>query len=105
MKNKIFVYKNDDCWWFDDPDKEIIKEELVLGVPEFIENLTNDNSFYLEFSDLYFENSIKLEYSHYEEEGSIYINNGNKMWFCSVLFKYFTKSPKYLFIKICNHSK
>ena len=97
----INVYKWDDCWWFDDLEKDIKKEELVMGAPEFINNFIDRDKFNLIFSDDEFENfDFKLTYKGFEESGHIYIFEDHEIWLCSVLLKYFQLPPNNLYLKI-----
>lgn len=98
---EIYVYKFDDCWWFDDLNKNIIKEELVLGVPEFIEKFINKNEFKLKFSEIEIKDyDFKFDFIRLEEEGHIYKTFDHEIWLCSVLLKYFDNNPNKLYFKI-----
>lgn len=100
---EIKVYKWDDCWWFDDINKNIIREELVLGTPEFIEQFIDKNEFNLLFSDSeIIDYDFKFTFNRLEEEGhiySLYDNDAIEIWLCSVLLNYFENVPNNLFIK------
>ena len=101
--NEIRVYKWDDCWWFDDPVKIIIKEELVMGSPEFIEKRLAEGSeeFNLIFSDREIVDcDFVLEFSRFEESGYIYQCRNQEMWLCSVLKKYYDIVPENLYLKV-----
>jgi hypothetical protein len=100
---EIKVYKWDDCWWFDDINKNIIREELVLGTPEFIEQFIDKNEFNLLFSDYeIIDYDFKFTFNRLQEEGHIYSlcdNDAIEIWLCSVLLNYFDNVPNNLFIK------
>jgi hypothetical protein len=96
---EIKVKKWDDCWWFDDINKNIIKEELVLGAPEFIEQFIGKDEFTLIFSNTYIKNNnLKLSFNRLEEEGHIYNYNDHEIWLCSVLLKYFDNPPSDIYL-------
>lgn len=103
--NVIRVYKWDDCWWFDDTNKGIIKEELVMGSPEFIENFIIETKNILEFKLLFSERELsigwdfKFTFIRFEEAGYIYECAGNEIWLCSVLNQYYDSAPENIYIK------
>lgn len=98
---EIYVYKFDDCWWFDDKIKNIMGEELVMGVPEFIETYINKNEFRLNFSAVEIEDyDFKFDFIRREEEGHIYKTFDHEIWLCSILLKYFDNHPNVLYFKI-----
>lgn len=114
--HKIYVYKSDDCWWFDDPKKNITREELVLGTPEFIEEFLSTENFDLIFDDSPIgEDQITIHFSRHEEGGHIYSadaesatlsgryqarNKTTEFWLCNVLLQYFQKPPDKIYL-IC----
>lgn len=105
--NIIRVYKWDDCWWFDDLDKGVIKEELVMGSPEFIEEFIIEKKNIHEFILLFSEHEpcvwdFKFTFMRFEEEGYIYECDGNEIWLCSVLKQYYETIPKNIYIKSLN---
>jgi hypothetical protein len=102
--NVIRVYKWDDCWWFDDVEKGIVKEELVGGSPEFIENFIIEAKNIFEFNLVFSSDELegydfKLTFVRFEEAGYIYKWCGNEMWLCSVLNQYYDLAPEKIYLK------
>jgi len=101
--NLIRVYKWDDCWWFDDAEKGIVKEELVMGSPEFIEDFIvgtrNVSEFDLMFGDGMTDYDFMLTFVRFEEAGYVYRWDSNEMWLCSVLNRYYDLAPEKIYLK------
>ncbi len=100
------AYKDEDSWFVQDLNGFSKQDnELVLGVPEFLERFLPESK------------KIKIYYYTTPQTGSIeltmistsffgttysYTYKGSKysLWLCPVLFWYFPEAPKRLFVKM-----
>lgn len=107
MDNSLFVicpYKHNGTWVFDDEDVDLVKEPFVFGIPEMIDQLTQeildaDKGFKLIFSAKPFPKyQAKLTWVREECEGNWYvINEQEEGWLCPALLKYFDQAPKEIY--------
>jgi hypothetical protein len=111
--NQIFTIKPylwEGIWVFDDPDRGLIKEALVAGMPEMIELATEqagivhpESGFIALFSKDPFPGAmIALEWVREDMGGNVYRwpETGMEGWLCPALFRYFTTPPKQLHLAV-----
>lgn len=114
MGNSIMTikpYKENSVWVFDEEKFNIQKEPFVCGMNEIIDEILKqnydkenpDNGFNCVFSNNMFPDyQEKLTFIKEEMGGAWYIHEKTNMkgWLCPVLYTYFEKSPKEIFIKV-----
>jgi pimeloyl-ACP methyl ester carboxylesterase len=111
--NQIFTikpYRWEGIWVFDDPQRGLIKEALVAGMPEMIEFATQqagiphpERGFVALFSkDPFPGEMIALEWVREDMGGNVYRwpEVGLEGWLCPALFRYFTTAPKRLHLAV-----
>lgn len=108
MDNSLIVimpYKFKGLWVFDDDRVNLLQEPFVFGVPEMIDEITqnipnSDKGFRLLFSEKPFPHyQYCLKWLREEYEGNWYEFNDKEGWLCPALLKYFDKAPKNIYIK------
>jgi len=110
MMNIIFCivpYKHSGTWVFDDPDRDLIKEPFVAGVPEILDRLTEDikgaeEGFRLTFSAGPFPGCALQAYRMTSEYGGSWYQcpqYGAEGWLCPALLKYFKSAPPELYVR------
>jgi hypothetical protein len=109
--NSISPYKSGGGWVFDDKSRGLYGEAFVSGIPNIItnmlsmENIIADN-FTVIFSQIKFPGAkyVLEKISGNIGSGTTYsIELGGNIlsgWLCPALGKYFTKSPKKIYIQI-----
>jgi hypothetical protein len=101
----VHVYRLDGDWYMDDPEKEIILEELIRGMPEIIEHLVGKRTdrFICTFSEqARLGKSAALE-KHAESEGGCwYVLKGTSLrgWLCPTIFRYFNTIPAVIYLDV-----
>lgn len=112
--NVISPYLDNGVWVFDGPDKNLVKEALIAGIPEIIEHVCQNenienykNGFSVVFSKNPFPgHKVVLDHVKQDEYGSgnYYQLKGTDFigWLCPALFKYFTEAPKQIYIDVKN---
>lgn len=109
MPNAILViapYWHAGTWVFDDPDRGLVKEPFVSGIPEMIDELVRDipdarAGFRLLFSATPFPGHQSVFARHRSEFGGTWYRGGAgaEGWLCPALFKYFDEAPAELYAK------
>jgi hypothetical protein len=109
MPNAILViapYWHAGTWVFDDPDRGLVKEPFVSGIPEMITEMTRHipdarNGFRLLFSATPFPGHQAVFTKHRSEFGGTWYRSdaGAEGWLCPALFKYFDDAPPKLYAK------
>ncbi len=103
----ISPYWHQGTWVFDDPKAGLVREPFVAGVPEMMNLLVKDiptarEGFRLTFSARPFPGfQQKLRWVRAESGGNYYRLSDPPMegWLCPAMFKYFTQTPKDLYVK------
>jgi len=103
----IVPYRYEGMWVFDDARVGLDKEPFVSGANTMIDVLVADipnaqKAFRLLFSATPFPGyQMKLEWVREEYGGNRYFSPEFKMegWLCAVMFKYFEKAPKEIYVK------
>ena len=110
--NQIFTikpYRWEGIWVFDDPERGLIREALVAGVPEIIEKATRlagiehpEHGFVALFSsDAFPGANIRLRRVRTEDfGGNTYVWEGQEGWLCPALFKYFDVAPETIYLQV-----
>jgi hypothetical protein len=111
--NQIFTIKPylwEGVWVFDDPERGLIKEALVAGMPEMIELATAqagiahpERGFVALFSKDPFPGAmIALEWVREDMGGNVYRWPETNMegWLCPALFRYFATAPRHLHLAV-----
>ncbi len=104
----IFPFKDQTGQWvFSDPATELENEELIAGVPDFIEAITADipdadQGFALSFSSVPFDGyQVKLDFVCRECGGCWYRGRidgkETECWFCQSFFRYYSDPPAALY--------
>ena len=106
----IHPYKYNGIWVFDDEEKGLVREAFVSGMTEIITTMVKkhikgdvDRGFVLLFSGQPFPGyHSKLEWIESEHGGNWYDwKEGNMTgWLCPALFKYFSDTPKEIYVKL-----
>lgn len=108
--NSLFIivpYRHTGTWVLDDPERGLVKEPFVAGIPELIDKLVahisdTDKGFRLTFSAQEFPGyEDKLVWKREYLSGNWYYSTTFKSegWLCPALFKYFKKAPKTTYVK------
>jgi DNA polymerase-3 subunit alpha len=98
------IYRLDGDWYMDDPEKEIVLEELILGMPEIIEHLVGRriDRFICTFSaqPLDGKNAV-LEKDGESDGGCWYLLRGTSLrgWLCPTIFQYFDPAPGVIYLR------
>ena len=100
-------YWHGNTWVFDDPIHGLKEEAFVQGTPEMIDTFVKDipnarQGFRLSFSQKPFPGyEKKLAWVKAQDGGNIYRCDDPPMqgWLCPELFRYFTQTPKELFVR------
>jgi hypothetical protein len=104
----IAPYRYEGTWVFDEPMLGLQKEPFVSGVPEMIDYLVkdvpnaNDKGFRMTFSDKPFPgHQKKLTWVRAETGGNVYRikDPATEGWLRPAMFKYFSKTPKAIYVK------
>lgn len=109
-ENAIMViapYRYQGTWVFDDSSAGLVKEPFVAGVPEMIDVLVKDipnadSGFRLLFGASPFPgHQKKLTWLRGDSGGNYYSLDDPPMegWICPAMFKYYSKAPKFLYVK------
>lgn len=106
--NVIAPYKYHDMWVFDDPHVGLAQEPFVGGADTMIDRIVMDIpnaalGFVMLFSRTQFPGySIKLEWQRVDGSGNWYHSQQLEMecWLCPALFKYFSETPKEIFVQV-----
>jgi hypothetical protein len=110
MPNQIFViapYWHAGTWVFDDPERDLLQEPFVFGIPEMIDELVKDipnarEGFRLLFSTQPFPGFQKRgTWVREEMDGNWYHTDDPPMegWLCPALFKFFDTAPREIYVK------
>jgi hypothetical protein len=105
--NSLFViqpYKNSGTWVFDDPERDLVKEPFVSGMPEIIDAMVKDiplahDGFRLLFSSEAFPGSThQLHKERPECNGTWYScpQTESEGWLCPALFQFYQDAPAVL---------
>ena len=94
-------------WVFDDEKVDLIQEPFVSGADDIIEMMVKDipdaeNGFILLFSSTTFPgHQAVFEWRREDQGGNWYYLNELDMegWLCPALFKYFDKTPEYIYVQ------
>lgn len=94
-------------WVFDDDRLEIIQEPFVEGIPEMIDDLTDDipdahKGFRLLFSVDPFPGFQKELLKVCDDFGGVWYKDpttNKEGWLCPVLFRYFPVAPEKIYVK------
>lgn len=105
--NVIYPYKYKEMWVFDDKRVGLIQEPFVAGADTIIEQMVTDlpnseDGFILIFAGTPFPGyQENLEWRREEYGGNWYHSCQLDMegWLCPVMFKYFEKVPKNLYVQ------
>lgn len=110
MEKTLFLYKRNDTWLFDDPEKAVFNEPFVEGSSEIISKFQNESgesgsSISLTFSNAPFEgHQYTLQWKDSREAGiwnQYYCEEVNMYgWLCPVLLKYFECPPEMLYVAV-----
>jgi len=110
MKQTLHLYKVNDTWLFDDPEKDITAEPFVEGSSELISTLMtmqgiSSKKLGLTFSDSSFtgyQDVLSWKDSRENKTWNLYESKTLKMegWLCPVLLNYFDTPPKKLYVAI-----
>ena len=97
------VYRLDGDWYMDDPEKEIVLEELIRGMPEIIEHLVGKRTdrFMCTFSDRPLPGKSEVLQKDIESEGGCwYMLQGTSLrgWLCPTIFRYFNTVPQVIYL-------
>ncbi len=100
-------YWYNNTWVFDDPRFGLTREAFVKGTPEMIDTFVKDipnarAGFQLTFSQKSFPGyQKKITWVKQLDGGNVYRCDDPPMqgWLCPELFRYFTKTPKELFVR------
>ena len=96
------------CWVFDDPVHDLVREAFVLGASEMITDVVSSFEnpafalfgFRLLFSHEAFPGHQRhLKRAREESGGWWYTLEGHECWLCPALFHYFTDAPLNLYVK------
>ena len=102
--NSIKAYREEDRWFVKDMNGFSKDDnELVLGVPEFIEKYGGQNAelIRITYSVKPMKGSVYLKRLRTSFMGTTYQYDGDQeLWLCPVLFWYFPEAPKALYVKI-----
>ena len=98
------IYRFDGDWYMDDPEKEIILEELILGMPEIIEHLVGprNDRFICTFSAQPLEcKGAVLKKDGESDGGCWYLLRGTSLrgWLCPTIFRYFDPPPETIYLR------
>ena len=104
----IFPYKYQGTWVFDDARVGLFREPFIAGIDTMIDKATANipnakRGFRAIFSAQQFPGSdFKLEWRRGESGGNWYYSDQFKMegWLCPALFKYFSKAPPEIYVKV-----
>ena len=102
---KLKAYKENESWYIDD-DNGFSREQnqLVAGVPEFIELFSASDRVFIDVSTNPFPGAFELTLSGSDDSGTDYesVIDGKtySIWLCSVFFYYFPVAPEVLYFKI-----
>lgn len=100
------AYKEDKEWFFDDASRDVKHEELVEGMPEIIEFFVGDaKEAYIHFDEKWFEGCLAAYLIDDNTSGGVVYeleleDDFMEAWLCKVFWKYFTKAPLELYVKI-----
>ena len=103
MKYKIYPYRHEHGWVFDDPEHNLSKEGLVRGADELLDYRTHGaTKAEIIFSDEIFEGSnFILFQAHDGAGGHFYMDeSGISLWLCPNLKLYFEEPPKRIYYKM-----
>jgi hypothetical protein len=104
----ILPYRYGSTWVFDDPQRGLLREPFVGGIPEMIDHVLalrqiSTNKLQLTFSSSPFP-GYDEEISMHESQfgGTVYSSEKYSMkgWLCPALLKYFETPPEKLYVKI-----
>lgn len=109
--NSIFViqpFKKYGTWVFNDESRNLVEEPFVVGIPEIINKIINDNDcnkFTLIFSDIEmpkYDLLLEKDNSRINIVGTWYKCEKLKKtgWLCPALNIYFPRSPEKIYLKI-----
>lgn len=97
-------------WVFDDPTRGLVREALVAGIPEMLEELlaqqaikNPQSGFNLMFSHLPFPGHQKVINKLREDRGGTWYkdpDNGNEGWLCPALLLYFSSAPESIYVSV-----
>lgn len=109
--NQLFAikpYRWEGLWVFDAPERGLVREPLVAGIPEMIEQATQqagianaDQGFVALFSKDPFPGAdIVLHWVRGGETGDYYAWAGLEGWLCPALLKYFPTPPRTIYVQV-----
>ncbi len=98
------IYRLDGDWYMDDPERGIVLEELILGIPEIIEHLVGRRTdrFICTFSAEPLDGkSSVLEKDGESDGGCWYLLRGTSLrgWLCPTIFQYFDPAPGVIYLR------
>jgi hypothetical protein len=104
----IVPYKYEGMWVFDDPAVGLNKEPFIAGIDTLIDKATADiphaeRGFRAIFSAMPFPGAkFKLEWRREDSGGNWYYSPEFQQegWLCPALFKYFTSTPREIYVKV-----
>jgi hypothetical protein len=105
----IHPYRTEGLWAFDDPATGLVRELLILGTDEIIDDLVEKHldasahaGFTLIFSHQPFPGyHIALKRAEPDSGGYWYarLPDGKRGWLCAALFEYFDQAPLELYAR------
>jgi hypothetical protein len=113
MKNALLTIRPYWCdqtqtWVFDDERVGLVREPFVLGIPQMINRLLEEEGvenarqgFRLIFSENRFPGSTQLDWLRDEDGGCWYRSPDFDLegWLCPAMFHYFEQAPERIFVK------
>lgn len=113
MSNALFIihpYRTGNIWAFDDPERGLIREPFVAGIPEMIKAAASTGllkprakSFDLTFSARSFPgHQVMLQWTRKDGTGNWYRWAALDMegWLCPALLCYFPSPPKKIYLQL-----
>lgn len=104
----IEIYKHSKTWCFTDEQRDLLHEPFVLGIPEIINTVLNDNKLYEEdtnyrilFADQDFPMSHGvLNKIRAESGGAWYKYNDQEGWLCPATLAFFADFPEQIHFRL-----
>lgn len=121
MQNAMYVieiYRHATTWCFTDNVRGLVHEPFVLGIPEIIDKVLEDNNIVSDQPKILFsakpfpKHQGYLHYKKFEDGGvwytlfstvneeKKYINENLTGWLCPATLKYFPVHPEYIYFKL-----
>lgn len=110
MTHRFDFYQDDGRWFFDDPARGIVREEMVLGADTALSALAGAGDHltaivsdqFIAGSDLTLLLAPDINGSTAEGYGTWYREETSRqpVWLCPTLFRYFSPAPEHLYVKV-----